>query len=116
MRALVTRALALDEGWSSGAIHEAMIAVEGIAGAGRRVAGAGQRALRACGDAIRRPFGVCLRHAGDERGRTGDRAEFEKLLKQALAVDLYEAAAAARQPGRSTAGELLLAHAERLFR
>lgn len=89
VRALAERALALDETWNAGALHELMISLDSLPEAlGGSVEHARQHFARA----------VELQH-GDSPGPfvalaagvsvpAQDRAEFEKLLNQALAVDV----------------------------
>jgi predicted anti-sigma-YlaC factor YlaD len=87
VRALLDRALALDETWNLGAIHEALITLESLETLGGSQAKAREHFDRA----------VALQH-GDQPGpyvalamgvsvATQDRAEFEKLMNEALAVD-----------------------------
>ena len=71
VRALLTRALELDEAWEGGTIHEAMIAVESLpvllGGSAARARGT----LRSCGRALERRVRLCLCRAGDRRGAAG---------------------------------------------
>ena len=88
VRALFTRALELDESWGSGAIHEAMIAVEGLPAI---VGGSPVRAREHFDRrwSCRRPLGVRLCHARGERGGAGEGpGRVREALKQALAVDV----------------------------
>ena len=91
VRALFTRALELDEGWESGTIHEAMIAVDGLpvllGGSPARakehfdravVLGRGQSAF------------AYLALATSVAQPAKDKAEFQRLLKAALAVDVSQ--------------------------
>jgi TRAP transporter T-component len=89
IRALLTRALTLDEAWSDGAIHEAMIAVEGLpallGGSPTRARAHFERAVALTGGQSAFAY-VTL--ATSVAAPARDRAEFEKVLKQALAVDV----------------------------
>lgn len=88
VRALIDRALALDETYSNGAIHELLITLESVPEA---LGGSAERArahfVRAsalqkgssAGPYVALALGVALPNQ--------DRVEFESLLKQALAVD-----------------------------
>jgi hypothetical protein len=118
VRALLTRALALDEGWGVGTIHEALIAVEGLPAA---VGGSPQRAREHFDRAVALSGGqsafayVTLASSVSAPGK--NRAEFERMLKQALAVDVTKrpdlrlANLVAQKRAR-----FLLANAERLTR
>lgn len=88
VRALAERALALDESWGKGAIHELMISLDSLPAA---LGGSPEHAREHFARAVE------LQH-GDGAGpyvalATGvavpaqDKAEFERLLNQALAVD-----------------------------
>ncbi len=89
VRALADRAIALDESWGKGALHEMFISLDSLAEgwAGRRSARG--RTLQARG----RAAGRLVARALTSRWRLGvavpaqDRAEFESLLKQALEID-----------------------------
>jgi hypothetical protein len=89
IRALLTRALKLDEAWSDGTIHEAMIAVEGLpallGGSVARARSHFDRAVALTGGQSAFAF-VTL--ATSVAAPARDRAEFEKVLKQALAIDV----------------------------
>ena len=89
VRALLTRALALDEGWGDGTIHEAMIAVEGlpalVGGSPARAREHFDRAVALTGGQSAFAY-VTLATSVAVPAR--NRAEFEKALKQALAVDV----------------------------
>lgn len=88
VEALMRRALELDEGFSSGALHEFFLVYEGSRGS-----------LGGSVEASRRHFERALELAGGRRASpfvsfaetvavaAQDRAEFERLLQQALAVD-----------------------------
>jgi predicted anti-sigma-YlaC factor YlaD len=88
VRALAERALALDESWSKGAIHEMFISLESLPEAlGGSPAKAREHFTRAVelqkgqspGPYVALAVGVAL--------PAQDRAEFEKLLQAALAID-----------------------------
>jgi predicted anti-sigma-YlaC factor YlaD len=88
VRALADRALALDESWSKGAIHEMFISLDSLPEAlGGSPAKAREHFARAVelqkalspGPYVALATGVAL--------PAQDRAEFEKLLQTALAVD-----------------------------
>lgn len=88
VRAMLTRALALDEGWSQGALHELMITVEGQ---GQALGGSESRARRHFDRAVAlqmgRSPGPYVALATNISRANQDRPEFERLLKQALAID-----------------------------
>jgi len=88
VRAIADRALALDESWSKGALHEMFISLESVPEAlGGSPARAREHFKRAVelehgnspGPYVALAMGVAV--------AAQDRAEFESLLKQALAVD-----------------------------
>jgi predicted anti-sigma-YlaC factor YlaD len=88
VRALADRALALDESWGKGAIHEMFISLESVPEAlGGSTARARLHFTRAVelekgaspGPYVSLAMGVSV--------AAQDRAEFESLLKQALAID-----------------------------
>ena len=89
VRALFTRALDLDETWESGAIHEAMIAVEGLP---LLLGGSPARAKQHFDRAIALSNGqsafAYLTLATSVAQPAKNKAEFERLLKAALAVDV----------------------------
>ena len=89
MRALAERALALDETWNNGAIHEMMITLDSLPEALGGSAGARARALRARRRDPEGPVARPVRRAGRWAcpSPAQDRAEFEKLLNEALAID-----------------------------
>jgi predicted anti-sigma-YlaC factor YlaD len=87
VRALMARALALDEAWELGAIHGAMISVETATPDGGSPEKAREhyaRAVALCGGRLASPH-VSL--ATSVALPAQDRKEFEQLLNQALAVD-----------------------------
>lgn len=118
IRALLTRALELDEAWSDGTIHEAMIAVEGLpallGGSPARARGHFERAVALTGGQSAFAY-VTLATSVAVPAR--DRAEFQKVLKQALAVDVTKrptlrlANLIAQRRAR-----FLLANVDRIFR
>ncbi len=91
VEALLDRALALDEGWQEGALHEFAIVLE----AARPMGGAGPAALRPHFDrALDLSHGerasVYLAWAESVSVKQQDVAEFRALLDQALAIDPNE--------------------------
>jgi len=88
IRALAERALAIDSAWSHGALHELMITVESQ---GEALGGSEERARSHFARAIEIQKGLSpgpymSLALGIAKGKQ-DRAEFEKLLQQALAID-----------------------------
>lgn len=117
VRALLLRALALDEDWADGAIHEALIGLEGapplMGGSPRRAREHFRRAVELSRGRAAGPY-VSLARAVAVPAQ--DRAEFERLLAQALAVD--PDAAPARRVENLIAqrrARALLASADELF-
>ena len=92
VRALLRRALVLDPGFDDGALHEAMIGVESVSplmgGSLERARSHFERALELAGGRKAAPY-VAL--ASGVAVAEQDRAKFERLLRQALAVDPDEA-------------------------
>jgi predicted anti-sigma-YlaC factor YlaD len=88
VRVLLARALELDEAWEAGAIHEALIAIEGVpaiaGGSARRARAHFDRAVELSGGQSAFAY-VTLASSVAQPAR--DRAEFERLLRQALAID-----------------------------
>jgi hypothetical protein len=88
VRALGERALALDETWGNGTIHELMVTVESQ---GEALGGSDARARQHFARAVEIQKGLSpVPYLGLALGivRTAqDRAEFERLLGQALAID-----------------------------
>jgi predicted anti-sigma-YlaC factor YlaD len=88
VRALAERALALDETWNKGALHEMFIALdsqsEALGGSVERARAHFTRAVELQKGASPGPY-VALAIGVAEPAQ--DRAEFESLLKQALAID-----------------------------
>lgn len=117
VRALLGRALALDESHDEGALHEAMISVEGLpramGGSPERARAHFQRALELSGG---KRASLYLKLAESVSVPAQDRAEFEHLLGLALAVDL-DAAPEQRLANRITMGRArhLLATIDELF-
>ena len=117
IRDLLSRALVLDEAWGDGAIHEAMIAIEGLPGlAGGSSARARTHFERAVALAHGQSAFAYVSMATSVALPARNRAEFETLLKQALAVDV------ARKPEIRLANlvaqrraRFLLANADALF-
>ena len=88
VRAMLARALALDEGWSNGSLHELMITIEGQGPAlGGSEARARQHFDRAVALQMGRSPGPYVALAMNISRPNRDRAEFTKLLNEALAID-----------------------------
>ena len=89
VRAVLGRALALDERWQRGAIHEALIAVDGLpallGGSATRAREHFDRAVALSNGASAFAY-VAL--AASVAQPAKDRAEFERLLRAALAIDV----------------------------
>ncbi len=89
VRALMERSLALDPQWEAGAIHEAMIALEGLpslaGGSSKRAREHFERAMALSGGQSAFAY---LTMATSVAQPARDRTEFERLLKSALAVDV----------------------------
>ncbi len=87
-RAFLDRALALDEAWGDGAIHEAFISLEALPEAmGGSKARAREHFARAIELSKGRSAGAYVTLAMSVSVADQNRAEFEDLLRQALAVD-----------------------------
>jgi predicted anti-sigma-YlaC factor YlaD len=88
VQALMARALALDEGWGNGAIHGALISLESLPEA---MGGSPTRARRHFDRAVELSKGLdpapYVTFATSVSQPAQNRAEFEKLLTQALAID-----------------------------
>lgn len=97
VRALIDRALALDEAWNRGAIHEALITIESIETLGGSPNKAREHFRRAVALQGGQSPGPYVALATGVAHKAQDRAEFEKLLKQALAID----------PGKSPENQLV---------
>ena len=87
VRALADRALALDETWSKGALHELMISLDSLPEALGGNASARARALQARGRAPERPVAGPVRRAGDRRRRAGAGPRGVRAAAQAGAGD-----------------------------
>jgi predicted anti-sigma-YlaC factor YlaD len=88
VRVLAERALALDAGWSKGALHELFIALESLPEAlGGNPARAKQHFDKAVALQKGQSPGPYVALAVGVSVPNQDRAEFERLLKQALAID-----------------------------
>ena len=89
IRVLLARTLVLDEGWQDGALHEALIALDGMS---PLLGGSAARAREHFGRAVALSGGqsafayVALASAVSVSAR--DRQEFERLLRAALAIDV----------------------------
>ena len=111
------RALALDDAWSDGAIHSAMISLEALpeamGGSPRRAREHFKRAVELSDGLDPGPY-VTL--AASVSVPSQDRAEFEALLEQALAIDT-DASPANRLPAllAQERGRRLLADIDALF-
>jgi hypothetical protein len=88
VRALADRALALDESWNRGALHELMISLDSLPEA---LGGSPARAREHFARAIELQKGLSpgpyVALATGVAVPARDRAEFERLLNQALAID-----------------------------
>ena len=88
VRALAERALALDPNWSKGALHELMITIDSLpaalGGSPERAKAHFEQAVKIQGGLSPGPY-VAL--ASGVMVAAQDRATFEKLLKEALAID-----------------------------
>jgi hypothetical protein len=88
VRALAERALALDETWSNGAIHEVMLTVESQ---GAAMGGSEERARRHFARAVELQQGLSpspyISLAMGISVAKEDRAEFTRLLNEAIAID-----------------------------
>ena len=118
VRALLSRALALDERWEDGTLHEAMIALDGLpALLGGSAARAREHFERAIALSQGQSAFAYVTLASSVSVPAKDRAEFERVLKQALAIDV------SLRPARRLANlvaqkraRFLLSRADRLFR
>jgi hypothetical protein len=90
IRALLARAHELDESWEGGAIHEALIAVDGTLPA--MLGGSVERARKHFTRAVELSEGqsafAYVTLAASVALPSRNREEFERLLKQALAIDV----------------------------
>lgn len=87
VRALIDRAAALDETWGDGAIHETLITFESLESLGGTREKAREHFARAVELQGGRSPGPYVALALGVSVAAQDRAEFESLLEQALAVD-----------------------------
>jgi predicted anti-sigma-YlaC factor YlaD len=88
VRALAERALALDETWGKGALHEMFISLDSLPEAlGGSTAGAREHFTRAVALEGGKSPGPYVALAVGIAMPAQDRAEFESLLKKALAID-----------------------------
>jgi predicted anti-sigma-YlaC factor YlaD len=87
VRALAERALALDPDWGNGALQELMITIESISQLGGSADKAREHFARAVDIQQGLDAGPYLDLALGVSVNAQDRAEFEKLLKEAIAVD-----------------------------
>lgn len=88
-RALLSRALALDESWEGGAIHEAFITLDGQP---RLLGGSAARAREHFNRAVELAGGqsafAYVSMASSVSLAAKDRTEFERMLQAALAIDI----------------------------
>jgi predicted anti-sigma-YlaC factor YlaD len=87
VRALVDRALALDESWNKGALHEMLITIEGVETFGGTRAKAREHFDRAVALQKGLSPGPYVALAMSVSLAAQERAEFERLLNQALEID-----------------------------
>jgi len=89
VRALFNRALELDEAWEGGTLHEAMISIEALPAL---LGGSAERARTHFDRAVELSQGqsafAYVTFAGSVSAGAKDRAEFEQLLRQAIAIDV----------------------------
>lgn len=89
VRSVLSRALALDEAWEGGAIHEAMIVLDGLPAL---LGGSPARARSHFDRAVTLSSGqsafAYVTMASSVAQPARDRAEFERLLRAAVAVDV----------------------------
>ena len=110
IRAVLRRALDLQPSWERGAIHEAMIALEGLPAI---AGGSPERARGHFDQAVKLSEGqsafAYVTMATSVAQPARDRAEFERLLKGALAIDVN------RQPALRLANLIAQKRAKRLL-
>lgn len=87
VRALIDRAAALDETWGTGSIHEVLITLESLESLGGSLDKAREHFTRAVELQQGTSPGPYVALATGVSVARQDRAEFEKLLDQALAID-----------------------------
>jgi predicted anti-sigma-YlaC factor YlaD len=118
VEALMTRALALDESWDDGAIHEFFVTYDAgrSEAEGGGVARARQHLERALALSGGKKLGALVSFAEGVCVKAQDRAEFTRLLKQVIDADV-EADQAHRLANRiaQRRARMLLAHADDLF-
>jgi predicted anti-sigma-YlaC factor YlaD len=90
VEALIDRALVLDESWDAGTLHTFLIAYEGVRAQrrGDPVAAARKHFERAVALSHGQQAAPYVAFAESVAVSLQDRAQFERLLKQALAVDV----------------------------
>jgi predicted anti-sigma-YlaC factor YlaD len=117
VRALLRRCVELDESYQEGALHEALIPIEGLpramGGSSEKARQHFERALALSGG---RRASLFLKLAENLSVPAQDREEFERLVRQALAIDL-EAAPDQRLSNRisQARARLLLEKIDELF-
>ena len=89
VRALAERAMALDETWSRGTLHEMFVSLDSLPRGARRQSRTGADALYQARVELQKGLspGPYVALALGVAVPAQDRAEFEKLLKEALAID-----------------------------
>jgi predicted anti-sigma-YlaC factor YlaD len=116
VHALLSRALELDETWESGAIHEALIAVDGLP---RLLGGNAERARAHFDRAVALSNGesafAYVTMAESVAQRAKNRAEFERLLRAALAITSAPPSLRLQNLIAQKRARFLLARADRLF-
>ncbi len=114
--ALMTRALAIDEAWDEGALHEFFISWDASQGGEAGLARAKGHLERALALSKGKKLGALVSYAEAVSVSRQDRAEFKRLLDQVLAADV-EADKAHRLANAlaQRRARLLLAHADDLF-
>jgi hypothetical protein len=116
VRALLTRALELDEAWENGAIHEAFIALDGLpfllGGNSTRARAHFERAVAlAKGESA---FAYVAMAASVSQP-AGDRAEFERLLRAAIAIQASPPSLRLANLIAQKRAKFLLSRIDRLF-
>jgi predicted anti-sigma-YlaC factor YlaD len=110
VRAMMGRALELDEAWDRGVIHQALISIESLpavmGGSLERARRHFERAVELSGGAQAGPY---VSMASNVSVAAQDRAEFERLLEQALAIDPDE------EPGSRLVNLIQQRHARTLL-
>ena len=114
--ALMQRALALDEAWDEGAIHEFFITWEVAQGGPEGLARAKEHFTRALALSGGKKLGALVSYAEAVCVAKQDRAEFTRLLRQVAAADV-ESDKAHRLANvlAQRRAKLLLAHVDDLF-